>query len=150
MPCRWAACDPIHQGRKPRVTLQDLLRKDEASQHRICYFLRFFCVVLSESHSDIIVTQYFWRRFPKAVRNDCRCAEAIAQQYKAAIPLQQKSFYVWCTTAGCCMKKTSFPVPFRNFSDSVLQRRLIRWRWQVLMKCNSTCMDLWSQILCPN
>ena len=64
-----------------------------ASQHHICYFLHLFiiflpsfCVVLSESHSDIIVTQHFWRRFPKAVRNGCRCAEAIAQQYKAAIP----------------------------------------------------------------
>ena len=34
MPCHWIPdCDPIHQGRKPRVTLQDLLRKDEALRH---------------------------------------------------------------------------------------------------------------------
>ena len=34
MPCHWIPdCDPIHQGRKPRVTLQDLLRKDEELQH---------------------------------------------------------------------------------------------------------------------
>ena len=46
--------------------------------------------------------------------------------------------------------KQSFLYLSGILATRVLQRRLIRWRWQVLMKYNSTCTDLWSQILCPN